>query len=155
MSIYQRIPKKVVFFVMGVFAAGASAVYAFGGHHHDPQEKAGYIVHKITKKLDLTDAQQEKLNIAKDAALAMHQAMHNERLNMAQDIQTLFSGSTLDQQLILNHINQKTVSVREQAPEVVAALAGFYDSLDAQQQEKIRTKVNKKLRHMKKHGYDD
>ncbi len=44
--------------------------------------------------------------------------------------------------------------MRTQAPELVAALAGFYNSLDAQQQEKVRTKVQKKMDHIR-HHHDD
>lgn len=155
MSIFKRISKRAVLVVAGLLAVGASAVYAFGGHHFDHDDKAEYVVQKITKKLKLTDVQQEKLQIVKDAALAMHQSMRQEKLGMMSDIQLLLSNDTLDQQLILNHINQKTDTVREQAPTVVAALADFYDSLDAQQQAKIRDKVGKKLEHIKEHHHDD
>jgi Spy/CpxP family protein refolding chaperone len=154
MSIYRNIPKKVVFIVAGLFI-GASAVFAFSGYHKS-EEKAEYIVYKITKKLDLNEAQQEKLNLAKDAMLEMRRSMRSEKRSMVADIQAILGSDTLDQQLILDNITKKTDMVREQAPDVVAAVADFYNSLDMEQQEKIRKKVNKKLRHIKEHhGYDE
>jgi Spy/CpxP family protein refolding chaperone len=148
----MRKTKKTTFISAGIFAvliASVGSVFAFGGHHHghDPAKRASHMVEKVAKKLSLNEDQKEKLSILKEAALALHQEMHQNRQLLGKDILSLVSGDTLDEALILDHVNTKTTMVRDQAPVVVAKLADFYNSLDADQQEKVRAKLQKKMHH--------
>jgi protein CpxP len=59
------------------------------------------------------------------------------------------ASDTMDQELVLKHVNAKADAVRDQAPAVVAAVADFYDSLNAEQQAQIRSKVEKKIERMR------
>ncbi|MGH1439121.1 MAG: Spy/CpxP family protein refolding chaperone [Cellvibrionaceae bacterium] len=148
----MKLTKKAALLSMGVATAviaSIGTVFAFGGHHHDPTKRADRIAEKMTKKLSLNVEQQDKLTIAKDAALHLHQKMHQDRQTLEEDILSLVSSETLDEALILEHINAKTDAIKAQAPEMVAALAGFYNSLDAKQQEKVRAKVERKMEHIR------
>lgn len=145
---------KVVAAFLGVFAV-VSTAFAFGGKHHGPEKRLDRMVEKVAKKLDLDDSQKEKLTIAKEAALTLHQAVRNDRQALQNDILSLVSSETFDQALVLDHINAKTNAVQENMPAVVAAVGDFYDSLNAEQQAEIRKRVEKKMKHIRDHHDDD
>jgi periplasmic protein CpxP/Spy len=149
----MKLTKKKTFLSIGFLIAtiaSISTAFAFGGHHKDPSKRADHIVEKVAKKLSLNTEQKDKLIIVKEAALSMHQKMHENKQGMEQDILSIVGDSTLDESLILDRINTKTETIRTQAPEMVAALAQFYNSLDAQQQETVRAKIQKKVKRMSK-----
>ena len=150
----MKVTKKATFLSLGLITlllSGIGSVFAFDRDHHNPEKRAQHIMDKVTKKLSLNAEQKDKLAIAKDAALALHQQMHQGKETLGQDIMSVVSNETLNETLILERINAKTEAVQAGAPELVAALAGFYNSLDVEQQAKVRKKLEKKMRHLRDH----
>lgn len=111
------------------------------GHHRSPEERADYMVEKVTSKLELTDAQVVELEQLKDELLSVRKSWLEERETVHNQVDNLLSQSTLDQQQVLNLVRERTDSINQKAPQVVTALAGFYDSLDPDQQAMLREKV--------------
>ena len=146
----MKLSKKIFFTFAGILAF-VGTVFAFSKHHHDAAEHADYIVHKMTKKLALQATQVEKLNTAKEVILQTHQTFNENKPNWHTDIKYLVSQDNLDRELIIKHINDKVLAVQTQAPIVVNAVADFYDSLDSEQQAKIRKKLEKHLKHKHSH----
>ncbi len=152
----MKMTKKTALLTMGLLGfILAGTVFAFGGHHHNPEERATYMVEKITKKLSLNNEQKNKLTVLKDSMLTLRSDIKQDKAVLKQDLLSSVSGTTLDEAVILGHIEQKAETLHTRAPEFVAALGEFYNSLDANQQEKVRTKINKFVQRMQHHDYDD
>ena len=65
-------------------------------------------------------------------------------------VQQLLAEPTLDQSKALEMIRQTTQMINDKAPETIASLANFLDSLDADQKAELRGFVEQKMKH--KHG---
>lgn len=120
------------------------------GHHRSPEERADYMVEKITSNLELTAPQVTQLEQLKDELMKARQSMLAERESMHKEVTALLSQPTLDQERALKLVHDQTESVNQKAPQLVSAFAGFYDSLTPEQQTKLREKVEE-YRH--DHGY--
>ncbi len=59
----------------------------------------------------------------------------------------LLSDTPVDQAALLQRINDKTAQVNENAPELVARLATFVDSLDAEQKDEVKQMLERRGRH--------
>ncbi len=146
--------KKVIVIIVASIVAFTGSVFAYNRYHSSPEEHAQHIIKKVSKKLDLDDAQVSMLNIAKDSILQAHKSMHESRSDIHKDIGDILSEDTLDRTAILNHINNKADAVKAEAPSVVNALADFYDSLNVEQQAKIRHKIERHIKHKREHHHD-
>ncbi len=124
-------------------------------HHSTPTEKLSYVVEEINDELDLSATQLVKLNKLKVHLLSLHKAHKAENKQSHEQFRAMLDKPYLDQQAILSHVTAKTVFVNEKAPEVVALLAGFYDSLNDNQRKEVREKLDKHhKRHKRWHGED-
>lgn len=130
--------------VAASIVAFAGSVFAFSGHH-DHEYYGDKIVKKMTRKLDLTDEQVSKLNVAKDTVLEAKKLMRENKPQIQSDILTMLNDNNVDRALIINHLNDKSEVFKAQMPLVVNAVADFYESLDAEQQAKVKDKLEYKL----------
>jgi len=128
-----------------IAAVGAMGVSGFCDKRGNPEKFSNRMVEKITKKLSLREDQVAKLEIAKNELLAIKKDMREQRQTMRTSFVDLVEKPILDQQTILSMVKEKTQAVNDKAPQVVVALAGFYDSLDPEQQEKLREKIKDKM----------
>ena len=130
-----------------------SAVFAFGGGNHwkmDPNEKAEFVTERITKKLDLNEAQTQSLQVLADKMLEMMVEFKSHRSEQFDLVEKALSEPALDQQEVLQMIQQKTQLINDKAPQAIASLAGFLDSLDADQKAKLQELANDRMRHRHK-----
>ena len=118
-------------------------------HHRSPEDRADYMVDKISDNLELTTPQITQLEQLKDELLASRQLMQAERNLVYAELNELISQPTLDQQRALKLVQDRTESIKQKAPQVIAALAEFYDSLNPEQQAAMR----KKFEDHKEHHY--
>jgi Spy/CpxP family protein refolding chaperone len=54
------------------------------------------------------------------------------------EMKALVAGATFDKARAQALVTEKTTALQSKSPEVIAALADFYDSLNAAQQQKVR-----------------
>jgi len=138
----------VTILILGV----ATSVYAFGAHHHrnmSPTEKAEFVTQRIINKLELDATQQQGLHDLAGTLIEIMddaRADHDEHMDL---VQRLISAPTLDQAQALEMIRQKTQLINERAPQAIASLAGFLDSLNEDQ----KTKLSEFARRRKEHHY--
>lgn len=138
----------------------AGSLIAFGlisgcNHHATPEQKLNHIAEEINDELDLNAEQLVKLNNLKTHLLELQKNHKTEKEQHHKQLQEILAKPHLDQQSILSHISEKTAFINEKAPEVVALLAGFYDSLSEDQHEKIRQMADKHhKRHVRWHSED-
>lgn len=149
--------------LVSVLAIGVTGgVFAFGSHHYfsnlSMQEKAEMISDRIDRKLDLNDVQKANLDELTLHVAGLMQQVKDNRQSREDILNGMLSDQPVDQSLILQAINDKTTMINENAPQVVARLAGFVDSLNAEQKAEIKQMIEKRKghrygRHEGKHGF--
>jgi len=138
--------KKIVIgtLIIGTATLGASA-YANKGDGFQQR-----MIERVAKRLDLNDVQQEALNGLTQELSETRELMRGQQGDMRTEIVHLLSAPTLDQGKALSLIIDRAAALQNNAPELVAAAAVFFDGLDETQKEKI-SKFAKKLRRGHKH----
>lgn len=96
------------------------------------------VVSKITKKLDLNAAQQQKLDALANEVVAQRTAFRVEGSDPRVEIPALIQGDKFDRARAQALLEQKTQALQGNAPKVLTALADFYDSLTPEQQKEVR-----------------
>jgi len=121
------------------------------GHHHDgdaPMTEADFtnmrakMLERAGKHLDLDDAQKLSLANLTDKLHAQHQAIMGGS-NPRTELQALLAGPKFDRDRAQRFVEDKTTRIRSSSPELIAAIADFYDSLRPEQQHKLRDFIAK------------
>ena len=107
-------------------------------HHHDPEHRAQWMQKKVTKKLDLNDSQQEKLQTVSTQMMTARNDMKHQFGNDREQLLALLEQPTLDQDKVLTIIQSHTQTMNDRAPVIVASVGDFYDSLSVEQQAEVR-----------------
>ena len=141
----KRNIKWITYIITGSLLATVLA--ACGHRHHSPEERANWVVDKVTSQLELDETQVGKLNTLKDVALSVQKDFQKRRESGRDTIRAIIAKPTLDRDLAINLVNEQTATVNAQAPQVIAALGDFYDSLKPEQQTKLREFVNERMKH--------
>lgn len=134
--------------LIGLFGASVAlgALTACGhryGHqawNASPEEHErwrGKMLDRIAGKLELNAEQKAKLAVAADKLHAQRMAVRGTADPRAE-IQKLVAGEKFDRARAQALVAEKTAAVASGSPEVIAALGDFYDSLNPQQQAKVR-----------------
>ena len=137
-------------------AAGAVLVTgladAFGSHWRDghgrmSDERVAQMrvkaVDKISDKLNLDQAQKQKLAVLADEVLTQRKAFMSGSADPRSELQAVFAGEKFDRTRALGLLEQKTAVVQSAGPKLIAAMGDFYDSLNAEQQKQVRERMSK------------
>jgi hypothetical protein len=108
-----------------------------------PEQKANYAVKKISRTLDLTDDQLEKLNALKDEVLAASKRQLTERESMFNEVKGLIVSDRLPEGEVKGLMVRKNQIRLEEFPSVFPKLQAFHASLSAEQKEEIVQIANK------------
>ena len=138
------IPAALVFIVGAVTLAGCNR------HHHDPDDKAEWMVHKISKKLDLDDSQIAKLEDVKVEMMQHHKTHRDNKAEMMDKLILEVQKPKIDQAFLMEMVNQHTSRVEQVAPGVIEKLVVFHASLNSEQKEELVEKIQKFKKHHKK-----
>ena len=144
--------KKSLFTVLGASIAlgGLTACGTRGHHDHGPMsaermtEMRGKVIERVTKKLDLNAEQQQKLGVLADKLQAQRTAFIGQTADPRAEVRQLVAGDKFDRARALSLLDEKTRVVQVSSPEVINALADFYDSLNPTQQAEVREMMNKR-----------
>jgi Spy/CpxP family protein refolding chaperone len=115
----------------------------------DPERMAemrAKVIQRVTRELDLTAEQQQKLNVLADKMQSQHVALMGQTTNPRAEMQALVAGAKFDRTRAQTLLDEKTRAVQAQGPQVITALADFYDSLDAKQQAEVREHMGERKR---------
>jgi len=144
--------KSTKIIAVTVLALGVtSGVMAYGAHSAwktSPEEKAEYLTEKITDNLELDVIQQQNLKALSVTLLEVFQDVRSNRNEHREMVQQLLSEPTMDQIKVLQMVQQKTQLINDRAPQLIASLAGFLDSLDSEQKKELREHMGE---HMSRH----
>jgi protein CpxP len=134
--------------LMGIFGAsiavGGLTACSSSHHHRGPMsaekmaEVRGKVVERVSSKLDLNDAQKAKLNVLADKMEAQRTAFVGKTADPRAEMQAIVAGEKFDRARAQILLDEKTRAVQAHSPEVVSAMADFYDSLNPEQQQKVR-----------------
>lgn len=141
---------KIALVLISILAIGALVIGGCVHRYKTPEKRAEHITQKITKKLDLNDEQIANLDLIKNEILAVRKELQTKREESRDTISDLLNAPKLDQDKAMTVVNEHVNGISSQAPRVIAALAGFWDSLDPEQQAKVREKMDK---HFERQGH--
>ncbi len=140
--------------LVGVFGAsvlfGGMAACSHRAHHgqgwhamseEDAAKMKARMVDKAGSHLDLDAAQKAKLGVLADKLRAQRNALVGSTTDPRAELQALVAGPSFDRAKAKSLVDAKTGAITTQSPEVIAALADFYDSLKPEQQAKVRELV--------------
>ena len=134
--------------MIGIFGAsialGGLTACSISHHHRGPMgaekmaEMRGKVLSRVSSKLDLNETQNIKLQALADKLEAQRAAFIGEVADPRTEIQAIMAGATFDRARAQTLIEEKTRAVQANSPEFINALADFYDSLNPEQQQKVR-----------------
>lgn len=134
--------KKCLITVFGFTLISGALTGCSRGHPHQwSAEDAAHLREKVADKLDLTPPQQEKLGVLTDRLLALRTAVKGETSDPRSAFSTLISGDKFDRNQAQAMLDEKTRALQTEGPATLIALADFYDSLDPEQQQAVRNKL--------------
>ena len=138
--------KRTLFglFGAGILVGGLTAC----GHHHEgmgwqmsAEDHAKFrdkMIDRVASKLELNADQKKRLGALADKLHEQHSAVMSKTPDPRAEVQALVAGDKFDRARAQALITEKTTAVNARSPEVIAALADFYDSLNTTQQAKVR-----------------
>jgi protein CpxP len=118
------------------------------GHRHEgrswqmsAEESAkfrGKMIERVSAKLELSEDQKQRLGVLADKLKEQRAALVGQTTNPRAEVQALVAGEKFDKARAQTLISEKTAALNTKSPEVIAAAADFYDSLNPTQQQKVR-----------------
>ena len=141
--------KKILLGIAGgalVFGALSGCSDRHSGHGSD-EDRAKFqsrMVEKAGKKLDLTEPQKQQLNVLADKLQQQRTALMGANKDPRAELQALLAGPKLDKSKAQALLDEKTGAIKAKSPEVIAAAADFYDSLNPAQQQQIRDLMSRR-----------
>jgi Spy/CpxP family protein refolding chaperone len=121
----------------------AGGLTACGHRMHSPMsdEKVAEfrvkMIDRTAKELELNEAQKAKLGVLADKLRDQRLALMGAGDPRAQ-AQAIVAGAQFDRAKGQALVEEKTAALRARSPEVIAAMADFFDSLNPTQQQKLR-----------------
>ena len=144
-------------FKRSIFGLAGAALIAGGlvGCGHRPgwsgaseQDRAAFrarMVERVSDKLELDAAQKQKLTTLAEKLHAQRTALRGGGDPRAE-FRALFAGPKLDQERAKKLVDDKMAAIQAGSPEVIAAAADFFDSLNPAQQQKVRDFMDRSRR---------
>ena len=134
--------KKTLITVFG-FTLLTGALAGCSREHHSEwsAEDTAHMREKVANKLDLTLPQREKLTVLVDQLVVLKDGVKGESKDPRSELLTLVGGNTFDRSKAQAMLDEKTRAMQADGAPAIIALADFYDSLDPQQQQKVREKL--------------
>lgn len=126
----------------------SGAVFAYGAHRNchnaSVEEKADMMNYYISSKLDLNSAQEVYLEQLTARGAQIFDEVRAERANRQQMVDQLLGEGPFDQTALLQKISDKTQRVNQVAPEMVALIGQFVDSLEVEQKAELKQMLAKR-----------
>ncbi|PQA77682.1 Spy/CpxP family protein refolding chaperone [Rhodoferax sp. TS-BS-61-7] len=126
--------------LVGGLSACAGNRHEYGANMSAEQyaQKRDKMVDKAASKLDLNADQKKRLSVLGDKLFEQRTALIGQTKNPRVEMQALVAGEKFDAVRAQALVNEKTTALQAKSPEVIAALADFYNSLNPVQQQKVR-----------------
>jgi len=96
------------------------------------------MIERVSSKLDLNADQKQRLSVLADKLHEQRTALMGQTKDPRAEVKALVAGDKFDRVRAQALVTEKTTVLQSKSPEVIAALADFYDSLNPAQQQKVR-----------------
>ena len=96
------------------------------------------VLDRVSSKLDLNADQKQRLGVLADKLNEQRSALMGQNKDPRAEVKALVAGVKFDRVRAQALVTEKTTMLQSKSPEVIAALADFYDSLNPAQQQKVR-----------------
>jgi len=151
----MKFNKKVISIIVlasTIVFSAAQAGNRDGGHRHDG--KRGNPVERMTKKLDLTPAQQDAITAIFNDFKANNErpdreAMKAKHSEMKERFAALMASPTFDEAAMNQHLQERTAKHNEHKLSRLRLQHAIYQQLTPEQQPKYLKMMAKKMRKMK------
>jgi len=138
--------KRTLFGLFGasILVGGLSACshhrydYGMGMSESERVEFRGKMIDRVASKLDLNAEQKQRLGVLADKLQEQRTALVGKTSNPRAEVQALVAGDKFDRTRAQTLVTDKTAALNAKSPEVIAAMADFFDSLTPAQQTKVR-----------------
>lgn len=104
------------------------------------------VLERAGKELQLDDAQKQRLGVVFDRLREQRNALVGSGVPPRAELRALIDGTRFDSARAQALVDSKTDALRSGSPQTIAALAAFYDSLNSEQQQKLREFLDKRGR---------
>ncbi|HMB72470.1 MAG TPA: Spy/CpxP family protein refolding chaperone [Gammaproteobacteria bacterium] len=131
-------------------AGSSTAVYAVSKHgdwHMTPEEKAEFVTDRVTKKLSLDTTQRQNFNDLASLVAGIVAEARASKSEQMEELSALIQAPNFDQARALELVREKTGMVEENAPQVIASLAVFLDSLNSEQKQQLEEFIEHRHQH--------
>lgn len=129
-------------------AVGIAVAVAACGHqsrHHGPGDYAVRHIEKLGKELNLNEAQTARLNAVTETLRKNRESLRSKHDETRKAALALLDQPKLDRQRALGLVQQATRDINDRAPEMIAVMGEFYDSLTPPQQQKLREELKERM----------
>ena len=138
--------------VMGAVAlVGGLTACSRGSHGPMTEERItewrGKAVERVTRDLELDAQQKQRFDQLTLKLQEQRKALIGTTTDPRAEFQALIAGPQFDRSRANSLVQGKTQALQSGSPEVVAALADFYDSLNPTQQQKVRDFLGRRHGH--------
>jgi periplasmic protein CpxP/Spy len=138
--------------LIGIIGASVLAFGAAGCSHHSGARHMGEtsspdfrakMVDRVASKLDLNEMQKQKLTVLAAKMHEQRSALMGANTDPRADAKAIIAGTTFDKTKAQAMVDEKTLAVKGKSPEVIAAAADFFDTLNPAQQQQVRDFLNR------------
>ncbi len=126
-----------------IIIALALAMTACGMHHGSHRMDQAKIMKRITKKLDLNEIQQGKLQVVLENASSFRQGMQTNHSELTGSLHKGLNASRLDVDALNMQFDEIESEFTTFRKAMLVDFAEFHNSLDETQREKLATKLEK------------
>ena len=126
--------------LVGGLTACGHRQHSFGGNMsaEETSQFRGKMVDRVSGKLDLNVDQKQRLTVLADKLHEQRVSLMGQSKDPRAEMKALVSGDKFDKARAQALVTEKTAALQSKSPEVITALADFYDSLNPAQQQKVR-----------------
>jgi Spy/CpxP family protein refolding chaperone len=102
------------------------------------------MIDRVSSELALTDVQRQQLVLLGERVREQRKALVGSTTDPRAELQSLVAGAKFDRARAQAIVNEKTQALQVGSPGMVSATADFFDSLNPQQQQKLRDYLQKR-----------
>lgn len=126
--------------LVGGLTACGHRPHGFGANMsaEESAQQRAKMLERVSGKLDLNADQKQRLGVLGDKLHAQRMALMGQSQDPRAELKALVAGDKFDRARAQTLVTEKTTVLQSKSPEVIAALADFYDSLNPAQQQKVR-----------------
>jgi len=144
--------KRTLFGLFGasILVGGLSACshhryeYGAGMSAEEQAQFRGKILERVASKLDLNAEQKQRLGVLADKLQEQRAALVGTGANPRAEVQALVAGDKFDRARAQSLVSEKTAALNSKSPEVITAMADFYDGLTPAQQATVREAMQRR-----------